>query len=265
MNTCRILVASSRAEKRGELRAALELEGHDVAEAATAAETAERACAESHDVLVMESVVGGIAAHGLCRKIRTQSKLGIIVWGGNLGTTAIDSLNAGADDFIPAPFVLAELLARVRAILRRVARSSEKNQQIVLQDRAIDLRSHRIKGPGDREIHLTPKEFLVVKHLVSNANKLLTVQNLAQSVWRRDAGGEIEYVRVVIRQLRRKLEPDPDNPRYIHTERAAGYRFNLSPAESGVAPHEVAGKLAGILTVPVPARRSDILAMARSE
>jgi two-component system KDP operon response regulator KdpE len=174
----------------------------------------------------MDSVVDGIAAHELCRTIRPQSKLGIIVCGGELGKTAIDSLNAGADDYVPAPFVPAELLARLRALLRRVARPSEKHQ-IILQDRAIDLRSHRIKGPGDRDIRLTPKEFQVLEHLISNANKLLTHQTLTQSIWQRDAGGEIEYVRIVIKQLRRKLEQDPDNPRYIRTERAAGYRFHL--------------------------------------
>src|SRR5450755_3040034 len=112
MITSRILVASSDAVKRIELRAGLELEGHNVAEALTAAQTMHMACAEPHDVLVMESVVEGVAAHGLCRTIRRQSKLGIIVWGGDAGTTAIDSLNAGADDFILAPFVPAELLAR---------------------------------------------------------------------------------------------------------------------------------------------------------
>lgn len=231
MNACRTLVASTNAAKRTELRAALELDGYDVAEAATAAETVQKACTESHDALVMDSVVDGVAAHRLCRAIRQQSKLGIVVWGVGVGTAAIDALNAGADDFIPAPFVLAELLARVRAILRRVARSNEKNLQIVLEDRAIDLRSHRIKGPGDREIHLTPKEYQVVRHLVSNANKVLTIQNLAQKVWQRDAGTETEYVRIVIKQLRRKLEPDPANPRYIRTERATGYRFHLPPAE----------------------------------
>ena len=230
MITNRILVASSNVDQRDELRAALGLEGHDVTEAATSTQTVQKACSGWNEVLVMDSVVDGVAAHELCRTIRPQSKLGIIVWGGQRGSTAIDSLNAGADDFIPAPFILPELLARVRAILRRVARPTERNQQIILQDRAIDLRSHRVKGPGDREIRLTPKEFQVLQHLVSNANRLLTHQTLTQSVWQRDADGEIEYVRIVIKQLRRKLEPDPDNPQYIRTERAAGYRFHLPEA-----------------------------------
>src|SRR5579863_486002 len=183
----RILVAS----KNTELRAALELEGNVVSEAVSGAETVRLALTGRYDVLIIDSVGDGIAAHELCRTIRPQSKLGIIVCGGQLGSSAIDSLNAGADDYIPAPFVQAELLARVRAISRRLVCPSEQNQQIMLLDRAIDLGSHRIKGPGDREIRLTPKEFQVLEHLISNANKLLTHQSLTKSVWHRDASGEI--------------------------------------------------------------------------
>ena len=234
MNTCRVLVASSHAGKRRELRAALELEGHDVAEAATADQIIQEACAEPHEMLVMDSVVDGIAAHGLCRTIRPKSDLGIIVLAGDDSShSRIDALNAGADDFILVPFVVAELLARVRAILRRVTRPSEEGRQIVLHDRAIDLKSHKVKGPGGRVSHLTPKEVLVLQYLVAHADKPSTHQSLAQSVWQRDAAGEIEYLRIVIKQLRRKLEPDPDNPRYIHTERAVGYRFHMPHANAG--------------------------------
>ncbi len=226
----RIIVASRNEKQRAELRAAMKFEGHDVVEAATPAEVLQRVCDQPCDLLVIESAIGGMSADRLCRTIRPQSNLGIIVWGRRGGTAAIDSLDAGADDFVPAPFVVPEMLARVRAILRRLARPGDQ-KEIILEDRAIDLRSHRIKGPGDREIRLTPKEFLVLKYLVSNANRLLSHQALAQSVWQRDAVGEVEYMRIVIKQLRRKIEPDPDNPRYIVTERAAGYRFEL-PCES---------------------------------
>jgi two-component system KDP operon response regulator KdpE len=234
MNTCRILVASSDADKRGVLRVALELEGHDVAEAATAEEAILRACSEPHDVLVMDSLVDGIAAHGLCRAIRPKSDLGIIVLA--LGETTqgrIDALNAGADDYVSGHFIMAELLARVRAILRRVRRSDETTQQIVLQDRAIDLRSRKVQGPGGTVAHLTPKEFLVLQHLVAHTGKPLTHQSMAQSIWQRDGLGEVEYLRVVIKQLRRKLEPDPDHPRYIRTERSVGYRFHMPQAGQG--------------------------------
>lgn len=233
MNPARIL-ASGSAHTRKELRIALEFERHEVVEVETAAQTIHETNSGRYDLLIMESRVKGAELYQLCATIRAASDLGIIVLGGNSAeSSSIDALNAGADDYASAPLVFPELLARVRAILRRVTRTND-GKPIVLQDRAIDLKSHRIKGPGDREIHLTPKECLVLKHLVSNANKLLTHQSLAQSVWQRDARGEIEYVRIVIKQLRRKLEPDPDNPRYIRTERAAGYWFDMRPVASSL-------------------------------
>jgi two-component system KDP operon response regulator KdpE len=227
-NRRRVLVASKNAGTRGELRVALEREGYEVADASTAFEASRKTLVETHKVLLLDSDGEEMPAPSLCREIRRQSKLGIIVFGGKPGTAATDSLNAGADDFIAAPFALAELLARVRANLRRTTQLDE-NPQIVLDDRSVDLRSYEVKGPGSQVSHLTPKEFLVLQYLLSHANKFRTTQALAQSVWRRDGGGELEYVRVVIRQLRRKIERDPGNPRYILTQRPEGYRF-LMPA-----------------------------------
>jgi two-component system KDP operon response regulator KdpE len=226
MRASRIFVASSSAEQRRQLRTALEFDGYDVDEVATADLAVQAACAAHYDVLVMHSVVEGVAAHALCQKIRPQSKLGIIVWGENPGSTAIDSLNAGADDFIVSPFVRAEMLARVRALLRRVCRFDEW-RPIILQDREVDLSAYEIKGPGSRIAHLTPKEFLVLQYLIAHANQPRTTQALAQSIWQRDGKGELEYVRIVIRQLRRKLEPDPGKPRYLLSERSEGYRFKM--------------------------------------
>jgi two-component system KDP operon response regulator KdpE len=223
----RILIASIASEKRLELRSALEFDGHEVMEADTADRTIQQACSEMHDVLIADSFMDGIAAYGLCRAIRPKSNLGIIVLGGQSATSAIDALNAGADDFVSTPFVMAELLSRVRAILRRIARPGRK--EIVLPDGTIDLETREIRHRDGRVSHLTPKEFLVLQSLVTPANKPRTHQSLAQTVWQRDGRGEVEYMRVVVKQLRRKLEPDPENPRYILTERSVGYRFYLPP------------------------------------
>jgi len=163
--------------------------------------------------------------------VRPQSALGIIVLDHDDAAQApIDVLNAGADDYVSAPLVWGELLARVRAILRRVRRFGGEPRQIMLEDRAIDLKAHKIKRPNGLVIHLTPKEFLVLRYLVAHANQALTHQRLAQTVWQRDGRGDVEYLRIVIKQLRRKLEPDPVNPRYIRTERSVGYRFQMPPA-----------------------------------
>ena len=104
-------------------------------------------------------------------KIRVQSDLGIIVFVEAHDDTRqgrIDALNAGADDYLPSPFVVRELLARLRAVLRRVTRFDDEHGQIVLHDRAVDLKSYKIRGPGSRVTHLTPKEFLVLQCLVTN-------------------------------------------------------------------------------------------------
>ena len=235
MKSSRILIASNAAQKRLELRAALECEGGEVSEAATAGQTMQQACSGLHDVLVLDSSIGGIGPFELCRSIRPKSDLGIILIDrDDTDLGSIDALNAGADDYVPAPFVLAELLARVRAILRRVSRPGARSRRIVLEDRTVDLQSHEIRGPYSRVSHLTPKEFLLLQHLATHANHPRTHQNLAQAIWQRDGNGEREYMRIVIGQLRRKLEPDPDRPRYILTERSVGYRFKYLQARPAV-------------------------------
>jgi two-component system KDP operon response regulator KdpE len=219
-----ILVAGGDQDQRVQLRMELGFEGHHVTEAAGVEQTLQRACSGLHDVLIVDATLDGIT---LCRTIRPNSDLGIIVLAGeDTRQGRIDALNSGADDFIPAPFIMAELMARVRAILRRVTKSGE-SRQIVLEDREVDLKSHEVKGPGSRVSHLTPKEFLVLQYLIAHANQPRTPQTLAQSLWQRDGQGEVEYVRIIIRQLRRKLEATPDNPQYILTERSVGYRFQM--------------------------------------
>jgi two-component system KDP operon response regulator KdpE len=224
----RIIVAGSSSPQRKDLRAALEFEGHQVVETDAANRTLKETCSGLHQILIVSSGFEGMKPHELCHEIRLKSDLGIIVLGGHDDTrqARIDALNSGADDYVPSPFVLRELLARARALLRRVSRVDE-GRHILLHDRAIDLKSYKIRGPGSRVSHLTPKEFLLLQCLVTQPNKAFTHQRLAQTVWQRDGGGEVEYLRIVIRQLRRKLEPDPDNPRYILTERSVGYRFDL--------------------------------------
>ena len=227
MKPGRVLVASSGVELRKELRIALEFEGHLVVEAETASQTIEETFSGGHDVLILDAALDRVGPCELCRAIRPKSDLGIImVSQDDSGQSRIDALNAGADDYVPDRVVLAELLARVRAILRRVMRSSERHL-VRLHDRAIDFQSHEIKGPDGRVAHLTPKECLVLRHLVTNANRPLTPRRLAQTVWQRDGSGQLEYVRIVVKQLRRKVEPDPDNPRYILTQRSVGYQFQM--------------------------------------
>jgi two-component system, OmpR family, KDP operon response regulator KdpE len=259
MNTGRILVASAGAETRKEVRAGLQFEGYHVAEVEAAGQTVAEACSGAHDVLLLDARTEGVAPFQVCRAIRPQSNLGIIVFNGEAQQVLIDVLNAGADDCVAAPLLVPELLARVRAFLRRFVRRREGGE-IVLQDRTIDLKTHRIRDPIGREVHLTPKEFSVLECLIAHANKPLAHQSLAQQVWQRDGQGEVEYLRFVIKQLRSKLEPDPSQPRYILTERSFGYRFQIHPAEA------VARSRCRVVNSPrrpPRAERSDSLARAR--
>jgi len=207
----RIIVASHQQQMRTDIRAALDSEGHEVVEAATGVQAIEEACSGWHTVLILDSAISDDD-----RQYR------------------IDALNAGADDYIPARFAMAELQARVRAVLRRVANPPAMSRHIRLEDRTIDLGARKVRGPHDRVTSLTPREFDVLEQLVSRPGKSLTHHALTQAVWQRDARGEIEYLRVVIQQLRRKLELEPDRPRYIVTERGVGYVFHM-PLSQGAA------------------------------
>jgi two-component system KDP operon response regulator KdpE len=223
-----VIVAGSQPQTRWEVRTTLENAGYDVVEAAAPAETLQEVCSGGCQLVILDSAIDGVGPYELCRAIRARSDLGIIVLRREEREPAgSDLLNAGADDFLSITFVVGELLARVRAILRRVPLPRRNEESVLLPDRSIDLKSRKITGPLGRVSHLTPKEFLVLKYLLAHADQPRTHQNLAQAVWQRNAEGEVEYVRVVIGQLRRKLEPDPEHPRYILTERAVGYRFCL--------------------------------------
>jgi DNA-binding response OmpR family regulator len=217
----RIVIAGGNAAQNQVLKAAFESEHYDVSVADTAAEVLGRACSGACDLIVL----GQHESLELCRHIRQSSNAGILLLlRDDRPQQRIDALNAGADDHMPDPFIPSELLARIRALLRRVSLETS-DEQIVLEDRSIALKSHEIRGPGGRVDHLTPKESLVLRYLVEHSDQPRSPQSLARNIWHRDGTGGVEYVRVVIRQLRRKLEPDPDNPRYILTDRALGYRF----------------------------------------
>lgn len=228
MKTGRILVASSGGESRRQLRAALEMEGHMVVEAGTADQAIQQSAGGILDLVIIDAQSGVAAPYELCRELRQKSNLGIVfLCSDDTAQARIDALNSGADDLLSPGFIIAELLARVRALLRRVTAHAPNRKQVFLQDRAIDFQRYEISGPDGRIARLTPKESLVLRHLVSHANQPLTPQTLARNVWQRDGRGRIEFVRVVVKQLRQKLEPDPEKPRYILTQRPLGYQFQM--------------------------------------
>jgi two-component system, OmpR family, KDP operon response regulator KdpE len=171
--------------------------------------------------------MGGLAA---CREIRANTGVGIIMLTvRNTEKDKIEALDAGADDFVTKPFSTPELLARIRAALRRVPASAHSSAaRIRIGDLVIDFVGRAVSN-GSRTSHLTPKELDLLRYLTSHPNEAVAHRELLQAVWGPDYGDQVDYLRVFIRNLRKKVERDPDTPEYIATEPWVGYRFNGSP------------------------------------
>lgn len=162
----------------------------------------------------------------LCRRLREISDVPIIVLSvRGEEKTKVEALDSGADDYVTKPFGMDELLARIRAALRREPSGAAPEHVLHAGAFEINLDAHIATQDGN-ELRLTPKEFDLLVHLVRNAGKVLTHRALLGAVWGGDYTEQHEYLRVFIGQLRKKIEPDPSKPRYILTEPWVGYRFN---------------------------------------
>jgi two-component system, OmpR family, KDP operon response regulator KdpE len=165
----------------------------------------------------------------LCRRLRLASQVPIIVLSvKGEEKTKVEALDAGADDFVTKPFSMEELLARIRATLRRSPAPVDADASAaVLEagDFKLDVETRKVTVSGN-EIHLTPKEFELLAHLMRHAGKVLTHRKLLTAIWGGNYGEQTEYLRVFVGQLRKKIEPDPASPRYILTEPWIGYRFD---------------------------------------
>jgi len=181
------------------------------------------------DLLITDLRMPNMDGLALCRHVRRgNSAMPIIVLSvRGEERTKVEALDAGADDYVTKPFSVNELLARVRAALRRAAASKlpEPEEAIAIGDFRIDLQGHRVHLK-DQEIKLTPKEFDLLAHLARHPGKVITHRALLAAVWGANSTEQPEYLRVFIGHLRRKLEPDEKTPRYIVTEPWVGYRFN---------------------------------------
>ena len=179
---------------------------------------------EPPDLILLDVNMPGIGGIEACREIRRGSDAPIIMLTvRNAERDKVAALDAGADDYVVKPFSIEELLARIRAALRRYS-PGDALPSFVSKDLAINFETRQVTV-RDRDVHLTPKEYDVLKHLVANQGKPLTHRRLLQAVWGPDYGEETDSLRVVINQLRKKLEADPARPKYILTEPWVGYRF----------------------------------------
>jgi two-component system KDP operon response regulator KdpE len=139
----------------------------------------------------------------------------------------VEALDAGADDYITKPFQLRELIARIRAAVRRNCLPEEENALIMIGDVRLDISRHLVQKKG-RTVHLTPKQFDLLHYLMANAGRPVPHAKLLRNVWGPEYGNELEYLRTFVRQVRIKIEDDPANPTYLLTESHIGYRFSES-------------------------------------
>jgi two-component system, OmpR family, KDP operon response regulator KdpE len=226
MNTATILVVDDEPQLRRAMKATLTDLGYSVIEAKTGEEGLEKFRTESPDLILLDLNMPGIGGLETCRAIRETSDIPVIVLSvRNTERDKVQVLDAGADDYVTKPFGIQELLARIRAAMRRVPSSGESGtMQFVSGNLAIDFESRRATLNG-KTVRLTPKEFDLLKFLVDHANKAIPHRKLLQTVWGPDYGDEVEYLRVVVNQLRKKIEPEPSKPQYLLTEPWVGYRF----------------------------------------
>ena len=206
------------------LKVILRREGYDVKAAESKAEALDAVSVRPPDVMVLDLVLPDGSGVEVCEQVRSWSQLPIIVLSA-LGDERekVKALDAGADDYITKPFGTDELLARLRAVLRRV-REGNGDPVITIGDLTVDLANHQVTRAGD-EIHLTPLEFDILRVLAENRGRLVTHRELLRDVWGPAYEAETHYLRVHVTHIRSKIEPDSSHPRYLITEPGVGYRF----------------------------------------
>jgi two-component system, OmpR family, KDP operon response regulator KdpE len=227
----RILIVDDEPQITRVLRTGLATRGYEVRVAADGEAALDTFNDWPPDLVITDLAMPNLNGLELCRRLRLISQIPIIVLSvRGEERTKVEALDAGADDYVTKPFGIEELLARVRASLRRapVAVTEDAATALEAGDFRLDLGSHSVTVKG-REIHLTPKEFELLAHLVRHAGRVLTHRALLTAIWGGNYIEQTEYLRVFIGQLRKKIEPDPSAPRYILTEPWIGYRFNAEP------------------------------------
>jgi two-component system KDP operon response regulator KdpE len=229
MNTGRILVIDDDPQIRRAMRASLTARDYQVTDARTGEEGLEKLRSSGYDLVLLDMNMPGMGGIETCRLIRSTSEVAIIMLTvSDSEQDKVGALDAGADDYVTKPFSMPELLARIRATLRRLPQPPDNTdlRQLASQGVEIDLSSRQITVRG-RTSHLTAKEFDLLSYLLARPNKTITHRELLQAVWGPDYGDELEYLRVFVNRLRKKIEPDPSKPQFLVTEAWAGYRFHL--------------------------------------
>jgi two-component system, OmpR family, KDP operon response regulator KdpE len=229
MSAGRILVVDDDPQIRRAMRTTLTARGYEVGDVRTGEEALDDLRSTNYDLVLLDMNMPGMGGLETCRMIRSASEIAIIMLTvSSSEKDKVDALDAGADDYVTKPFSTPELLARIRATLRRLPHSPDQTQLRRLEEKgvSIDLASRQVNVRG-RASRLTAKEFDVLSYLIARPNKTIAHRELLQAVWGPDYGDELEYLRVFINRLRKKIEPNPAKPQFLVTDAWAGYRFQL--------------------------------------
>ena len=226
----RILVVDDEPQLLRALGTNLKARGYEI-DLAPTGEAALALAARNHpDLVILDLGLPGVDGIDVIRGLRGWTHVPILVLSvREAERDKVAALDAGADDYVTKPFGMDELLARLRAALRRAAPAGEA-AEVVTPDFTVDLAAKRVHR-GQEEIRLTPTEWEIVEILVRNPGRLVTQRQLLQEVWGPQYSTETNYLRVYLAQIRRKLEPDPARPRYFITEARMGYRFDAPPED----------------------------------
>ncbi|HTK42001.1 MAG TPA: response regulator transcription factor [Gemmatimonadales bacterium] len=225
MPSSTILVIDDEPQIRRVVKNAFQAAGMKVLEAGTGRDGIDRVAAERPDLIILDLGLPDITGADVCREIRKWSPVPILVLSArHSDEEKVALLDLGADDYVTKPFSTPELEARGRALLRRIP-AVGGSVVITIGDLVLDQTAHRVTRDG-KALHLTRTEWELLRVLMSNAGRVLTHQQLFRDVWSGRAFGDAQqYLRVYVAHLRRKIEPDPVRPQYIHTEAGVGYRF----------------------------------------
>lgn len=234
MNHSRIMVVDDEPQLRKALRSTLSTLGFVVADAESGEAALELVRTEKFDLILLDVNLPGLSGLETCRAIRARSEVGILMLTvRDRAEDKIEALDAGADGYVTKPFNVNELLARVRTTLRRSSSSALGEKGVLqLEGLEINFRDQQVRVNG-RVTRLTPTELELLHYFVKHADLALPHDKILQAVWGPDYGQEVEYLRVYVNQLRKKIEPDPAHPRYIVTVPWHGYRFSMQGNAGG--------------------------------